>query len=192
MAGEDAAPDGSDAGGTAAAATGEGDTEHCTEDGLQTDVVVHSPTCVPVWSGDNGGATYQGVTEDSIRVVWFTTETNEQVEAIGESAGSASEQDTRDHLRMVIDCLNDTYEFYGREIELAIFEADCPDTPPDVPACRAEARQMLAEHGPFAAVWTTPPYPEIFDEFAREGSSRWATWASPRSTTTIAGPTAGT
>jgi hypothetical protein len=146
-----------------------GDTDHCTEDGRQTDVVTHVPECQPVFEGDNGGATYQGVTEDSIRVVWFTTETNEQVAAIGQSAGAASEADSRWHLQMVIDWINDTYELYGREIDLRIFEADCPDTPPDVPACRAEARQMLQEHDPFAVMWTTPLYPEIFDEFAREG-----------------------
>ena len=174
-----AAEPGADAGGAPAEGTDEagagevaaaaGDTSHCAEDGRQTDVVTHVPECQPVFEGDNGGATYQGVTEDSIRVVWFTTETNEQVAAIGQSAGSASEEDSRWHLRMVIGWINDTYELYGREIDLRIFEADCPDTPPDVPACRAEARQMLQEHDPFAVIWSTPLYPEIFDEFAREG-----------------------
>src|SRR5687768_6307208 len=28
-----------------------------------------SPPCVPYWDGDNGGATYKGVTRDEIRVV---------------------------------------------------------------------------------------------------------------------------
>lgn len=165
----DDAGDGQGAGSGDAAVASGGGTDHCADDGRQTDVVTHVPECVPVFEGDNGGATYPGVTEDSITVVWFTTETNEQVEAIGASAGAASEEDSRWHLQMVIDWINDTYELYGREIDLAIFQADCPQTPPDVPACRAEARRMLEEHDPFAVMWATPLYPQIFDEFAREG-----------------------
>jgi hypothetical protein len=140
-------------------------------------VTFHAPECRPVFEGDNGGATYQGVTEDEITLVWFTVETNEQLEAISATAGSENTQEGFfEFLEAVEDFIESHYETYGRSVSIEYFEADCPDTPQDVPACRAEARRMMNELDPFAVIWGTPLYPEIFDEFAREGVLSLGGW----------------
>jgi hypothetical protein len=165
--------EGGDAGRVAAA----GDTSHCTGNGRQHGVTFHAPECRPVFDGDNGGATYQGVTEDEITVVWFTVETNEQLEAISTAAGSENTvEGFLEFVEAVEDFIETHYETYGRSVNIEYFEAECPDTPQDVPACRAEARRMMSELDPFAVIWTTPLYPEIFDEFAREGVLSLGGW----------------
>src|SRR5207248_896273 len=49
-----------------------GDTGHCAGP-KQFKVALFNgvPPCVPTFVGDNGGATYQGVTKDTIKVIWF-------------------------------------------------------------------------------------------------------------------------
>src|SRR5687767_14484116 len=37
---------------------------------------IAAPPCVPPFSGDNGGSTYQGVTADTIKVVYFQAESD--------------------------------------------------------------------------------------------------------------------
>lgn len=147
-----------------------GDTGHCTDDGRQHDVVFHAPPCVETWGGgDNGGATYRGVTEDEIHVVWLVEEANEQVSAIASSAGAdTSPEEEAAHLQVLEDFLNQYHELYGREIRLTYYELeDCPQSPADVPSCRAEVRALIDELEPFMLIWATPIYPDIFDEFAR-------------------------
>ena len=54
-----------------------------------------APPCMPAFSGDNGGATYQGVTKDSISVVWYRPKEDPAVTAALTAAG-AREQPRRD------------------------------------------------------------------------------------------------
>lgn len=156
-------------GGNGDAQAASGDTSHCTDDGRQHDLELTSPACRPVFEGDNGGETHRGVTGDEIRVMWFVAEQNELVGEFLNQAGvgSTAAQQTA-FLESVQDFLNEYYETYGREIKIIRYEAsDCPQTPPDIPACRAEARQAMADIDPFAVIWASGVYPGIFDEFAR-------------------------
>src|SRR5438094_744975 len=62
------------------AAVAAGDTSHCV--GGRQFALPHfhyAPPCVAKFSGNNGGATYQGVTATSIKVVNFFSAANEQV-----------------------------------------------------------------------------------------------------------------
>jgi hypothetical protein len=165
--GREAQDDGA-SGATAAA----GDTGHCTEDGRQHPIVFHAPSCAPAWDGgDNGGATYRGVSEDEINVVWLVEGENEQVAAIASAAGAdTSPEEQAAHLQVLEDFLNEYHEFSGREVRLTFHELeDCPQSPPDIPGCRAEVRQVMEVLDPFMLLWSTPIYPDIFDEFARAG-----------------------
>src|SRR5207237_1208169 len=56
-----------------------GDTSHC-KDGRQFDTAVdwYAPPCVPKFSGDNGGATYQGVSGDTITILQYRGKPNAQ------------------------------------------------------------------------------------------------------------------
>ena len=155
-----------------------GGTSHCTSDGRQHDVFPTAPECRPVFAGDNGGATYAGVDADEVRVLWFMEDSNEQVDALIEQAGvGASPEDQQEFFEAVEDFLNDHYEFYGREVTITRHVAEgCPQSPPDIPSCRAAARQAVEQFDPFIIVWPTPIYPDVFDEFAREQVITFGGW----------------
>ncbi|MGH3443562.1 MAG: hypothetical protein ACRDUY_16260, partial [Nitriliruptorales bacterium] len=156
-----------------------GDTSHCTEDGRQHDVIYNAPPCVPKWTAgtNNGGATYQGVTKDTIKVLLFRENKNEQVTFLLNKEGlRATREEDIAFMEAAERYLNDHYELYGRKVDLRIFDAtECPETPPDIPACRAEAQRALKEE-PFAVIWPVPLYPEVFDEFAKAGVISLGGW----------------
>ncbi len=60
-----------------------------------------SPPCVPFWEGDNGGATWKGVTRDEVRVVM---------------ASNYDFDGDDDTSRAILAHFNNRYEFYGRKI----------------------------------------------------------------------------
>ena len=64
----DAVVGGGDSGGGGGTVAAAGDTSHCKGD-RQTDVVYNAPPCVPKFAGDNGGATYQGVTDKEVKFI---------------------------------------------------------------------------------------------------------------------------
>jgi hypothetical protein len=152
--------------GTAVAA---GDTSHCV-DGFQFDVLItRGPPCQPKFSGDNGGATYQGVTADTVKVIYFESAPNEQVNTIlGAKGLAASKEDTDAALKAYTDFLNSHYELWGRKIELEHVVGDCPTTPPDYDKCLAAAQEVVKKK-PFAVIWATSLYADVFDVWANAG-----------------------
>ncbi|HWH32412.1 MAG TPA: hypothetical protein VNU01_07035 [Egibacteraceae bacterium] len=149
-------------------ATPVGDTSHCV-DGRQHGKYYQAPPCVPKWSGDNGGATAPGVTGDTIKIYFYREKKNEVVAAILQQEGlHRSDAEEEDFAEAMQDFLNAHYEFYGRKIDIQVRYGDCPETPPDVPLCKAEAREIAKER-PFMVLWPVPLYPDIFDEFYKLG-----------------------
>src|SRR5437763_14918540 len=77
---------GATAAGTAKAATataaGPEDRSHCAPNGQQVGPVFYMPTCQPVFKGDNGGSTMNGVTGDKINFLIYRAQANAQVNAI--------------------------------------------------------------------------------------------------------------
>jgi hypothetical protein len=147
------------------------DTSHCTKDGRQHDVIYQAPPCVPKWpaGADNGGATATGVTATEIKVLFFREEKNPVVEQLINKEGlSRTVTEEKAYFEAAVDYLNKRYELYGRKIKPVYYEADCPETPPDVPRCRDAAREAIRQK-PFAVVWPVPLYPEVFDDFYRAG-----------------------
>ena len=143
------AADPSGGGGGATGGAGGGDTSHCKGD-RQTDVIANSPPCVPKFTGNNGGATYPGVTGDSIKFIYFECQPNEQVNAILATQGlAASKKETDDMIQAVIDWAQKTYEFYGRKITWKHVIGDCPLTPPDPAKSRQAAAEIAKEQPAF-------------------------------------------
>ena len=144
--------------------------------GPQQDVTRVSPPCVPPFEGDNGGGTYQGVSGTEVKVVFFASEPNEQVDAILATQGLASkEEEIVAFLNAATKFINERYELYGRTVKLERVVGDCPTTPPDVAACKAAAREVVNKK-PFMVLWATPLYPSVFDEFARAGIVSLGGW----------------
>ena len=124
-----------------------GDTSHCVGD-KQTDLIESSPPCVPAFGGNNGGATYPGVTGDTIKLIRFECNPNEQVNAILATQGlAATKQETDEMVQAAIDWMNETYEFYGRKLVHEHVVGDCELTPPD-PARSRQAASEVAKKQP--------------------------------------------
>jgi hypothetical protein len=150
--------------------TATGDTSHCTRNGRQHGFFYNAPPCVPKWSGgDNGGATARGVTGDSVTVFFYREKKNEAVAAILTQEGLArSKQQEDEFAQAAEEFLNKHYEFHGRKVDVQVYYGNCPETPPDVPVCKAEARE-IAKKNPFLVLWPVPLYPDVFDEFYKLG-----------------------
>ena len=132
---------------TTTRAVAAGDTSHCVGD-KQTDLIENSPPCVPAFGGNNGGATYPGVTGDTIKLIRFECNPNEQVNAILATQGlAATKQETDEMVQASIDWMNETYEFYGRKLVHEHVVGDCELTPPD-PARSRQAASEVAKKQP--------------------------------------------
>ena len=89
----------------------------------------YAAQCTAAWTGgDNGGATYRGVTDKEIRVVRrvFPDSANSRaVDAVVEAAGGASD-DTNKQIRdeVWIPYFNKMFELYGRKITWVEYESE--------------------------------------------------------------------
>ncbi|NLA37180.1 MAG: hypothetical protein GX868_16050, partial [Actinobacteria bacterium] len=112
------APGGSGAPGAAA-----GGIQGCGDFQVKADP--YSPPCLK-FSGANGGATSQGVTEKEIVIaVRIQAFSSGLVDAVSKAAGadlpSEDEADVRRTIEGLVEFFNRTYEFYGRKLRLEIF-----------------------------------------------------------------------
>lgn len=153
--------------GTGAGGAPAGDTSHCKGD-RQHDVIYNAPPCRPKFVGDNGGATYKGVTDKEILVVNFQCQPNEQVNAILATQGlAASEEESKAMEDAAIKFINERYELYGRKIVTKRIIGDCPLTPPD-PAKSRQAAAEVAKLNPFMVIHYAAG-PETHDVWSRAG-----------------------
>jgi hypothetical protein len=167
--------------GPSTAAAG-GDTSHCVGD-KQFDVLLNAPACIPKWpeGADNGGATYPGVTGDSIRIVLWEFVANQATDSILATQGLATTPQDRAALDAAAQAfIEQHYELYGRKLEVIRVATQCPTSPQDVPKCKQEARRVI-EMQPFLVIIGTVNYPEIYDEFARAGIMTLGGWHWPKS-----------
>jgi len=146
-----------------------GDTSHC-RGGRQFDpgVDFYAPPCVPAFTGDNGGATYQGVSADKVTVVRFVGKGNDAVDAILKAQGVFVEDaQYKAFHEKAARFINDHYELYGREIEIKYVRGRCETIPPDVACLRNEMREVVAAHKPYFVFWNTSLCSACFDELSR-------------------------
>lgn len=153
-----------------------GDTSHCKGDRQFVALANANPPCVPKFDGNNGGATYQGVTADKIKVVIFSAKPNEQVDAIlGQQGLAVPSAESEAFYRTALAFIEKNYELYGRKFEVKFIQGACPTTPPDYDKCNAEAQQVVKEK-PFAVIWNTPLYASVFDIWAKSGIVALGGW----------------
>ncbi len=144
-----------------------GDTSHCTAEGRQTDLITTGPECRPRFSGDNGGATYPGVSGDEVFFMRWQCQSNEQVDAILQTQGlAATKAETDAMVEAAIDWIEATYETYGRSIRYEHVVGDCPSAPSD-PARSRQAAAEAAKKQPFIVCCTSDP--AALDTFAQAG-----------------------
>lgn len=96
-----------------------------------------SPPCVPYFEGDNGGATWKGVTASEIRVAW--------PELVFFEDGNI--------MKAMVNHFNSRYEFYGRKINLINYPPrDGFYATPNPPNMQADAVTVDEEIKAFASI----------------------------------------
>ncbi len=153
-----------------------GSTAHCAANKQFKVLVNANPPCIPKFSGSNGGATSQGVTDKAIKVIFFSSTPNEQVDAILGTQGLAVPyEEAKAFTELALAFAAKRYEFYGRKLEVEFIQGNCPTTPPNYDLCNAEA-QAVAKKKPFAIVWGTPLYGSVFDIWRNAGIISLGGW----------------
>jgi hypothetical protein len=159
--------------------SGPADLSKCAKGGkLQQDVTSASPPCTPRFTGDNGGATYQGVSKDKIKIIRYRPKSNEQVDAILRTQGLAfSTAEEKEAMDTYAKFFEKRYEFYDRKVEWIFEQGTCNISPPDLPCFRNEAKRLNAKHKPFGIFWTnSTTQAEFFDEWSRLGVVNAGGW----------------
>ena len=121
-----------------------------------------APECFAPFEGDNGGATDQGVTEDSIKLVWYLPP---DVDPIIDFISEGISDDTAADARSTLEGFNEFFahfaESYGRTVDLEFYEAT--GTADDEIAARADAVAIAEDIQPFM-VLNGPQLTAAFEE----------------------------
>jgi hypothetical protein len=136
--------------------TASGSTAHCVG-GKQFSVPGFSaaPPCQPTFSGDNGGATFRGVTAGTIEIVYYQPKSSLALNAILGPAGLApSVAQVNDYIARVTQFINDRYELWGRKIHVDDYVSQsCAASPPSDSCFRQDAQTIVAKYHPFAVLY---------------------------------------
>lgn len=110
----------------------------CRPDGRTEGISIYQPPCVPLFRGDNGGATARGVTPDEIKVVLFQPQASAAQQAALSAAGlAATDEEIEQMAEGFRRYYNNHHETYGREVVVEIYKARGANT--DDQAMRADA-----------------------------------------------------
>ncbi|HMJ77334.1 MAG TPA: ABC transporter substrate-binding protein [Iamia sp.] len=139
----------------------------CEGGGLQVPDDPYSPPCF-AFAGDNGGETSKGVTGDTITVTYRQTPEPNVLALLAQLMGIEFDETAEDFQRTVsglIDYFNATFQLYGRQMELEIYDGQGAITTELVGGGREAASidglKAATEIGAFADVTaTTQPYAE--------------------------------
>lgn len=116
--------------------------------------VAYPPNCVALWpGGDNGGATWNGVTGDTITIAIYEAQENEQAAAITSAAGASddtSDEEDDANRDKVVEALSAHYETYGRNVEWVVVHGSGPSD--DDAAAKADAIRVATEIKAFASL----------------------------------------
>jgi hypothetical protein len=125
---------------------------------------------VPRFGGENGGATYAGVTADTINLVEYYPQGNAAVDSALRAQGLyVSIEQQRAWGEAVEEFINSHYELYGRQVAIEVVQGTCSTIPPDTACLRNEMRRIVAEQKPFMFQWLTPLTSAPFDELSALG-----------------------
>jgi len=134
---------------------------------------IYALPCVAAFTGDNGGASYQGVSADTIRVVYRKFPATANSEAVDEGlhdAGLATLDEAFEIEKKFIDYFNDQYELYGRRVEVIEYESEFGNSTSETlgqgreGACQ-DATKIVEELHAFAVISESS---QVFSECAAE------------------------
>jgi hypothetical protein len=160
-------------GGTTAPGVVAGSKEHCV-DGRQfnPNIDYFAPPCVPGVPGapydNNGGATWQGVTDDTIEFVVYVADYGAEVNAILKAQGLYyNAEQARQWNEAYVKFINSHYQLYGRKIHVDTVQGSCRTVPPDYPCLIQDMDALVSKYHPYAVVWDTTVCSACFAELSR-------------------------
>jgi hypothetical protein len=128
---------------------------------------IYAPPCVPVFTGDNGGRTYNGVTKDTITLVVYLVKFNPAVQAIAAAGGVEDDDETmKETFSAFADYFNSHFELYGRKVKVEFFKATAEEH--DTTAAKSDAI-AVAGMKPLASVPTGTTSAVYGEELAARG-----------------------
>ncbi|MEX1105344.1 MAG: hypothetical protein WEB78_04035 [Ilumatobacteraceae bacterium] len=128
-----------------------------------------APECFAPFSGDNGGATDEGVTGDEIVLVNYLGQAGDPVIRYITDAVAVDDTNEQmaDTMQGLVDYYQAYYELYGRTIKLINFEGTGIATDPV--AARADAALVAEQYKPFAVLGGPALTSAFGDELAAKG-----------------------
>ncbi len=163
-----------------------GATNPCRSDGRQPGISVHMPPCSTWTGGDNGGATFRGVTADTITIVKYRAQLDPGTEAILAGAQLGDPKEVVDRAMRALLAYNNAHmETYGRTVEFVNVDASGPSESEE--AMRADAVRIANDIKPFAVLEADPSagIPLILaQELAQRGVACFCTTSSASQTYT--------
>src|SRR4051794_24699001 len=163
---------GQSAGGAGASGVG-GDTSHCVN-GRQFDPSIDyfAPPCVPGELGvdnvDNGGATWQGVTDKQIELVVYVADYGAEVDQILKAQGLYyNANDAKTWNEAYAKFINSHYQLYGRQLHIDTVQGGCRTVPPDYPCLIKDMDSIVAKYHPYGVLWDTTVCSACYAELSR-------------------------
>lgn len=167
-------------GGSSSVASGPGgggvgnSTTHCV-DGREFNPAIawFAPPCTPgtIGASDprNGGATWEGVSSNSITVVDYVSNYGAEVNAILQAEGQLvtySEAQAWD--RVMQHFINTHFVLYGRKVHIITYQGQCQSVPPDYACLIPEMDSIVATYHPYIVQWITTLCSACYAELARQ------------------------
>ena len=115
-------------------------------------VSVYAPPCVEPFTGDNGGATYAGVTADEIKIVQYIADPDLDPLLTATVAGAGAEinpESAKQTIANFVTLYNHLFERYGRTVVVETYTGTGAGS--DLEAAKADAI-AIAEKQPFAVI----------------------------------------
>jgi len=121
----------------------------------------------PKWTGNNGGATYAGVSGTTINIVVYRPQQNQAVATALQQAGQASNQQEQEAITAYQNWFNGHFELYGRKLNVE-FQYGPSTSTTDPTQQQADASYAATTEHAFAVAALTGPL-AFNQELARRG-----------------------
>ena len=133
----------------------------------------YAPPCTPGLPGapdpSNGGATYQGVSANSITIVDYQSNYGAEVNTILQAEGSYEGYAAAQSLDAAYqNFINKSYVLWGRKVKLITYSGQCQSVPPDYSCLLAEMDSIVAKYHPYAVEWETSLCSACFARLAQD------------------------
>ena len=120
----------------------------------------YAPPCVEPFTGDNGGETAQGVTDDTITIALYQAQPDILEQTFFQQSGSDESLNSElDTVKQYVEFFEAHYETYGRHVEIVPVKATGP--PDDETAARADAIKVATEVQGVRVVGRPEPDPGV-------------------------------